>query len=94
MYKPSPIDTSDVKLDKNLYELVEAMAKNVHETWAKNRQAQGWTYGPKRDDDKKQTPCMVEYEELPESEKLYDRETSMETLKFIVKMGFEIVKKE
>ena len=93
MYKPSPIDTSDVKLDEKLYELVEAMAKNVHDIWAKNRIAQGWTYGPQRDDVKKQTPCMVEYEKLPESEKLYDRETSMETLKFIVKMGFEIVKK-
>ena len=33
-------------------------------------------------------------EELPESEKLYDRETSMETLKFIVKMGFKIVKEK
>ena len=93
MYKPSPIDTSDVKLDKNLYELVEAMAKNVHDIWAKNRIAQGWTYGPQRDDDKKQNPCLVEYEALPENEKLYDRETAMETLKFIVKMGFEIVKK-
>lgn len=92
MYTPSPIDTSDVKLDEKLYELVEAMAKNVHDIWAKNRIAQGWTYGPKRDDEKKQTPCMVEYEELSESEKLYDRETSMETLKFIVKMGFRIVK--
>ena len=92
MYKPSPIDTSDVKLDEKLYELVEAMAKNVHDIWAKNRMEQGWTYGSKRDDEKKQTPCMVEYEELPESEKLYDRETSMETLKFIVKMGFKIVK--
>ena len=92
MYKPSPIDTSDVKLDEKLYELVEAMAKNVHDIWAKNRIAQGWTYGPQRDDDKKQNPCLVEYEELPESEKLYDRETAMETLKFIVKMGFKIIK--
>lgn len=94
MYKPSPVDTSDVKLDAQLYELVEAMAKNVHDIWSKNRMEQGWTYGPQRDDAKKQNPCLVEYEDLPESEKLYDRETSMETLKFIVKMGFEIVKKK
>ena len=92
MYSPSPMDTSDVKLDDQLYGLVEAMAKHVHDIWAKNRLSQGWTYGPKRDDAKKQTPCMVEYEALPESEKLYDRETAMETLKFIVKMGFKIVK--
>ena len=42
------------------------------------------TYGEKRDDVRKTHPCIVSYEELPELEKEYDRNTSIETLKFII----------
>lgn len=91
-YTPKPVETSNMKLPAELMPLVEEMAKNVHEVWAKNRAAEGWTYGPVRDDLKKQTPCMVPYEELPDSEKDYDRATSQETLKFILNSGFVITK--
>lgn len=89
-YIPQPIDTSDVKLPKELETLVEQMAKNVHEVWAQTRIAQGWTYGAERNDALKHHPCLVPYEELPESEKEYDRNTSVETLKLILKLGFKI----
>lgn len=92
-YIPSPADTQSVELPKELLPLVEEMARNVHEVWAKNRMAEGWTYGPIRDDAKKETPCMVAYEDLPDSEKEYDRATSQETLKLILKLGFVISKK-
>lgn len=92
-YIPSPADTQSVDLPKELHPLVEEMARNVHEVWAKNRLAEGWSYGPVRDDSKKETPCMVAYEELSENEKEYDRATSQETLKLILKLGFEISKK-
>ena len=92
-YIPNPAETSDVKLPEELFPLIEEMAKNVHEVWAKNRLAEGWTYGPKRDDAKKTHPGLVPYEELSESEKDYDRATSQETLKLILKLGFEISKK-
>ena len=70
------------------------MAKNVHEVWSKTRIEQGWTYGKKRDDVLKQHPCLVPYEELPEEEKVYDRNSSVETLKLIMKLGFKISKDE
>lgn len=89
-YKPEPIDTSGVKLDKDLEKLCEAMAKNVHDNWAKARIEEGWKYGPVRDDARKEHPCLVAYEELPEEEKEYDRKTSQETLKFILLKGYEI----
>ncbi len=91
-YIPAPAETSDVKLPKELLPLIEKMAKNVHEVWAKNRMAEGWTYGAERDDIHKKHPCLVSYEELPENEKEYDRATSQETLKLILKLGFEISK--
>ena len=92
-YKPKPIDTSDVVLPTDLEQLAEKMAKNVHETWAQERINQGWTYGEKRDDVHKYHPCLVPYEDLPEEEKMYDRNTSVATLKLILKLGFKITNK-
>lgn len=89
-YKPCPVDTKNVMLPDELNALIEEMAKNVHEVWAQNRMNQGWNYGIVRDDKLKHHPCLIPYEELSEEEKLYDRETSMETLKLILKLGFSI----
>jgi hypothetical protein len=93
-YTPSPIDTSGVKLSQDLLELTELLAKNTHEIWAAARISDGWTYGATRDDARKLHPCLVPYEELPESEKEYDRNTAMETLKVIEKLGFEILNRK
>lgn len=92
MYTPQPIDTTDVVLPKELEQLVEEMSKNVHEVWAVTRIKQGWTYGEQRNDELKTHPCLVPYEDLPEEEKVYDRNTSVETLKLILKLGFKISK--
>lgn len=91
-YIPTPAETSEVKLPEELLPLIEEMAKNVHEVWARNRMDEGWTYGPVRDDAHKKHPCLVPYEDLPESEKDYDRATSQETLKLILLSGFGISK--
>lgn len=92
IYEPKPIDTSDIKLSEELIQLTERLAKNTHDVWAQGRIEQGWKYGVKRDDERKETPCLLPYEELPESEKEYDRNTALETIKMIVKLGFRIEK--
>ena len=89
-YVPQPVDTRDVQLSEELNELVEQMAKNVHEVWAQSRMEQGWTYWEERSDALKQHPCLIPYEELPEVEKAYDRDTALGTLKLICKLGFKI----
>jgi len=91
-YIQKPLDTSQIELPANILELTELLAKNIHEVWATQRLAQGWKYGSERNDSQKQHPCLVPYEELPESEKEYDRNTAMETLKVMVKLGFRIEK--
>lgn len=92
MYTPNPIDTSDVILPEELTKLAELIAENVHEVWARNRIAQGWTLGNVRNDELKQHPCLIPYDELTEDEKHFDRETAFETIKFIKKLGFNIIK--
>ena len=91
-YIPRPIDTKGVVLPKELNALAEEIAKNVHEVWSEGRMKDGWTYGEERDDARKHHPCLVPYENLTETEKEYDRNTSQETLKLIMKLGFRIVK--
>lgn len=89
-YRPRPIDTSSVTLSSSLVVLTERLADNAHDHWAHQRLVQGWTYGRNRDDARKEHPCLVPYEQLPESEKDYDRNTAMETLKVILTLGYTI----
>lgn len=91
-YKPDPIDTSHIVLPEDLVALLERLAENTHDIWAKQRMAEGWKYGPARDDRKKEHPDLVPYSILPEGEKEYDRRTAMEALKVIYALGYEIVR--
>lgn len=91
-YTPKPIDIDTVELPRDIEELVEAIAKNVHEVWAKSRINQGWIFGPERNDRLKQHPSLIPYEELSEEEKDYDRNTAKGTLKVLIKFGYNITK--
>lgn len=93
-YTPHPIDTSDIQLSEEMKQLVELIAHNVHDTWAQSRLKEGWTWGPTLDGDRKHHPCLIEYDELPEAEKDYDRNTSIATLKTIIKLGWTIEKQQ
>lgn len=91
-YSPQPIDTSAVALDPALLQLAELLAENAHDVWAKERMAQGWTYGPCRRDDTKEHPCLLPYAMLPEEEKVYDRNSALETLKAVCALGYTIAR--
>lgn len=91
MYNPEPIETKNVTLPEELLNLTELLAKNTHDVWAANRIEEGWIYGKEKSSEKKTTPCLVPYDELSESEKKYDRNTALETIKVILKMGYRIV---
>lgn len=92
-YTPHPVNLDDVQQPPYLEELREAIAENVHEVWSAGRIKEGWTYGPKRDDSLKKHPDLVPYSELTDGEKQYDRDTAMNTIKLIIKLGFDIVKR-
>lgn len=94
MYEPKPLDLQKVQLPQSLEPLMEQIAENVHENWAKSRMDQGWVLGQARSDAAKTHPCLIPYEQLPEVEKDYDRRTATETLKLILALGYTIEKKE
>ena len=91
-YEPKPIDTSQVKLGGDLTDLIEVLAGNAHDVWGRQRLAEGWTWGPERNDTEKKHPNLVPYEQLPESEKDYDRNMVLLTVKAIIALGYRIEK--
>jgi RyR domain len=91
-YQPRPIPTAGVPLSPEVLDLTEELARNAHDIWAQQRLADGWKYGPRRNDATKEHPCLVPYEQLPESEKAYDRNAALETLRAIIALGYRVVK--
>jgi hypothetical protein len=81
------MDTSSIDLAGSEL-LVEALARNAHEVWAELRMNDGWTYGPSRDDVRKQHPCLVRFDDLSESDRASDRAMMAEILKAVVFTGF------
>jgi class 3 adenylate cyclase/tetratricopeptide (TPR) repeat protein len=89
-YKPAPFDASRITLSREISELRELLARNAHENWASLRMAEGWHYGPDRNEARKEHPGLIPFEELPESEKEYDRQTALETIKTLLALGYTI----
>lgn len=92
MYTPKPADTSNITLPEELLALTEQIAANCHDVWAEGRIKEGWTLGAVKDPAQKTTPLLVPYEELPESEKEYDRRTALESIKLVLALGYRIEK--
>lgn len=47
-------------------------AEELHESWCREKFADGWVYGPHKDAGIKSHPCLVPYSELPENQRLKD----------------------
>ena len=43
-----------------------------HNSWLKQKEEEGWKYGPVKNPDTKEHPCYVPYEELPTDQKAKD----------------------
>lgn len=91
IYVPPPLDTTGIQLPPELIPLLESLAENAHHVWARQRIGDGWKLGEMRDDAAKTHPCLVQYAELPDGEKEYDRILAREVLRFILGHGHRIV---
>lgn len=70
-----------------LSDAVEAIARVNHDVWAAKRIAEGWRFGPNRDDEKRLHPDLLAYEHLSETEKTYDRETAQVVVAELIRRG-------
>jgi hypothetical protein len=71
---------------------VELLARMEHDRWWKEREAAGWTYGSEKDVEKKTSPYLVPYDELPDDIREYDRNTVRAIPAFLAEAGFAVVR--
>jgi len=82
-------------LDKHSQpEVIENLAICVHNRWMTGRLTDGWKYGHERNDEKKEHPSLIPYEELSEEEKEYDRQTAKTVINYLLNNGYDIIKRE
>ncbi|XP_073784038.1 ryanodine receptor 3-like isoform X2 [Danio rerio] len=89
-YKPSPLDLSEVKLSAGQELLVEKLAENAHNVWAKDRIKQGWTYGIQQDVKSKRNPRLVPYALLDERTKKSNRDSLREAIRTLIGYGYNV----
>jgi hypothetical protein len=75
-------------------EEVELMAKMEHERFVKERLRAGWKIGPVKDIQKKISPTLIPWEELPDEEKEKDRMFVRRLPAFLADAGFQILRRE
>ncbi|KAJ8393523.1 hypothetical protein AAFF_G00059960 [Aldrovandia affinis] len=89
-YKPTPLELSDVKLTPGQEVLVDKLAENAHNVWAKDRIKQGWTYGILQDLKSRRNPRLVPYALLDERTKRSNRDSLREAIRTLVGYGYNI----
>ncbi|KAM7538970.1 hypothetical protein Aperf_G00000057777 [Anoplocephala perfoliata] len=89
-YKPQPLDLSAIRLSSRLETLVDELAENTHNIWAKDRISQGWTYGSTEDNTQKRSPHLVPYSEVNASIKKLNRESAADIVKTLLTYGYVI----
>jgi RyR domain len=89
-YEPKPIPVEHIVLDGEILELVEVLAENAHDIWATERLRDNWTYGPERDDAKREHPCLVPYAQLADRDRDYDRSMVLGSIRAMLALGFTI----
>jgi len=74
-------------------EEVELLAREEHDEWMIERFANGWTFGVRRDAEKKQNPYLIPYPALPEDIKDYDRDAVRNILPMLQQLELRAYKK-
>ena len=87
-YKPAPLDLSAIELSPKMEELVDLLAENTHNLWAKERIGQGWTYGLNEDSERRRSPHLLPYVYVDEAIKVANRNTASETVRTLLVYGY------
>ncbi|MCP9259463.1 Ryanodine receptor 44F [Dirofilaria immitis] len=88
-FKPHPLDSHGVILDDNVFPLIDALAKNTHNVWAREKIRRGWTFGLNEfvNMNQKRTPHLVPYEVVDQRIKEANRESASEFVKALQLFG-------
>ena len=83
-YNPQPVDMTNLTLSRDMQNMADRLAENAHDIWAKRKkdelEASGGGVHPQ----------MVPYDMLTEKEKRKDRLRSVELIKYLQFMGYNL----
>nr|XP_046257248.1 ryanodine receptor 2 isoform X2 [Scatophagus argus] len=89
-YRPAPVDLSQVFLSPAHEEVVNLLAENDHNVWARDHIKQGWTYGTQQDVKAKRSPHLVPYSLLDERSRRVGRESVKEAVCTLLAYGYNL----
>lgn len=89
-WTPPPTGTVDVKLPDSLHALIEILAEEAHDNWARQRLSEGWRYGRRLSRRRKTHPLLVPYRELTHEQQEADRVVAMGSVKVILRHGYTL----
>lgn len=89
---PSNEETAQAVVDENAYlALCTQWAKRQHETWAQDRLANGWRYGPEVSFVDKTHPLLRQWNELPDQFRKIDTDAPQELLRLLNDQGYSVI---
>ncbi|XP_028826293.1 ryanodine receptor 2 isoform X5 [Denticeps clupeoides] len=89
-YKPAPMDLSHIKLASTQEAMVDKLAENAHNVWARDRIRQGWTYGIQQDVKNRRNPRLVPYVLLDERTKKSNKDSLREAVRTLLGYGYNL----
>uniref|UniRef100_UPI00358EA68B ryanodine receptor 2-like n=1 Tax=Myxine glutinosa TaxID=7769 RepID=UPI00358EA68B len=89
-YKPAPFDLNHVKLTATQEALVDKLAENAHNVWARDRIRQGWTYGIQQDLNNRRNPRLIPYALLDDRTKKSNKDSLREAVRTLMGCGYVI----
>ncbi|KAK5965079.1 hypothetical protein GCK32_008746 [Trichostrongylus colubriformis] len=90
-FVPQPVDISNILLHHHAVEIHEKFAENLHELWAMRKIELGWSYGETRSETQRKHPCLTSFDRLPATEKQYNINLSLDTMKTIEALGYHLI---
>ncbi len=72
---------------------IETMARLEHERWVVERRLAGWTHDPERNPERKTSPYLAPYDELPEDVKELDRQAVRTIPDILALAKFEVYRR-
>ncbi len=87
-----PLTDWDAPLPVFSPEEVEMLARMEHKRWWEERKAAGWKLASERNEPRKESPYLVDYEKLPEDIKRYDIDAVEGMPAFLAEVDFAVVR--
>ncbi|WP_353945617.1 RyR domain-containing protein [Streptomyces sp. HUAS MG91] len=85
-----PPPGSDVKVPDSLHALIEILAEEAHDNWARQRLSEGWRYGPRLSRRRRTHPLLIPYSALTHEQQEADRVVAMGSVKVILRHGYTL----